>query len=61
MTVLLENTRYKSIHFKAKEATTYFDFGIYTEKGKQGIHIDKGLSCLSVHCSQEVQGKRKLE
>lgn len=54
MTVLLENTRYTSIYFKAEAATTYFDFGIYAEKGKQGIHINKGLSRLSVYCSQEV-------
>lgn len=43
------------------EATRYLDLGVDAEQGEECVHVNQGLSGLSVHCAQEIEGKRELE
>lgn len=43
------------------EATRYLDLSVDTEQGEERVHVNQGLSGLSVHCAQEIEGKGELE
>lgn len=43
------------------EATLYLDLGVDAEQGEERVHVNQGLSGLSVHCAQEIEGKGELE
>lgn len=43
------------------EGTRYLDLGVDAEQGEERVHVNQGLSGLSVHCAQEIEGKGELE